>query len=274
LRARAPRARTRRHSAGAAIFSDPILTNPYFYAAAIPAVILVGLGKGGFSGLGALCVPVMALAISPVQAAAILLPILMVQDLVTTWMFRGLWNLRQVGILISGGIVGVFAGYALAASVSVAAIELALGFICILFGLHRLWVERGGEFAAVTFPAWVGVVAGAAGGFTSQLAHAGGPPIQMYFTPQRVDRDMFLGTTTLFFTLLNWVKVPAYAALGQLTPANLSIAAVLLPLAIVSTWIGARLARSIASARFFRIIYAIMIVLGLKLCWDGAASLA
>ncbi|GAM98007.1 integral membrane protein [alpha proteobacterium U9-1i] len=236
-------------------------------------MILVGLGKGGFSGLGALCVPVMALAISPVQAAAILLPILMVQDVVTTWIFRGLWDLRQVGVLIVGGVAGVFAGFVLAATVSVAMIELALGGICILFGLHRLWVERGGEFAAMKFPAWVGVAAGAAAGFTSQLAHAGGPPIQMYYAPQRVDRDMFLGTTTLFFTVLNWVKLPAFAALGQLTITNLAASIVLLPLAIVATWIGARLARSISSARFFRVIYALMIVLGLKLCWDGVAGL-
>jgi uncharacterized membrane protein YfcA len=236
-------------------------------------VILVGLGKGGFSGLGALCVPVLALAISPVQAAAIMLPILMVQDVVTTWIFRGLWDLRQVGILLLGGVVGVFAGYALAASVDVALIEVALGIICILFGLHRLWVERGGEFAAMKFPPWVGVVAGAAGGFTSQLAHAGGPPIQMYFTPQRPDRDMFLGTTTLFFTIINWVKLPAYIALGQMTQANLVLSAILFPLAIVATWVGAKLARSISGARFFRIIYALMILLGLKLCWDGFAGL-
>lgn len=189
-------------------------------------MILVGLGKGGFSGLGALCVPVLALAISPVQAAAIMLPILMVQDVVTTWIFRGLWNLRQVGILILGGVLGVFAGYALAASVDVALIEVALGIICILFG------------------------------------------------PQRVDRDMFLGTSTLFFTLLNWVKLPAYMALGQMTQANLTAAAILFPLAIAATWAGAWLARSISSARFFRIIYALMILLGLKLCWDGFAGLA
>jgi uncharacterized membrane protein YfcA len=259
---------------GAVIFSDPLLINPHFYAAAIPAVILVGLGKGGFSGLGALCVPVLALAISPVQAAAIMLPILMVQDVVTTWIFRGLWDLRQVGVLILGGVLGVFAGYALAATVDVALIEVALGIICILFGLHRLWVERGGEFAAMKFPTWVGIVAGVAGGFTSQLAHAGGPPIQMYFAPQRVGRDMFLGTTTLFFTALNWIKLPAYMALGQMTQTNMIAAAILFPLAIVSTWAGARLARSISGARFFRIIYALMIVLGLKLCWDGVAGLA
>jgi uncharacterized membrane protein YfcA len=193
---------------------------------------------------------------------------------VTLWVFRGLWNLRQVVILISGGVVGVAAGYLLAASVPVALIELALGLISILFGLHRLWVERGGEFAAQKFPPWVGVVAGGVSGFTSQLAHAGGPPIQMYFTPQRMDRDAFLGTTALFFALINWIKLPAYIALGQMTQANLVAAAILFPLAIVSTWAGAKLARSISGARFFRIIYALMILLGLKLCWDGVTGLA
>ncbi|MES1203434.1 MAG: sulfite exporter TauE/SafE family protein [Pseudomonadota bacterium] len=252
-----------------------MLTNPYFYAAAIPAVIAVGLAKGGLSGLGVLGVPILALAISPVQAAAIILPILIVQDVVSLWVFRGLWSLRLVGILMLGGIAGVALGFALAASVSTPAVELSLGAICFAFGAHRIWLERPGAGGVVgqPLPQWTGVMFGLVSGFTSQIAHAGGPPVQIYLMQRRVERDVFLGTSTLFFAILNWVKVPAYVALGQFTPTNLGAALVLFPLAVASTLAGARISRSLTGRTFFRVTYVLMVLLGLKLAWDGAHGL-
>jgi uncharacterized protein len=235
---------------------------------------MLGLAKGGFSGLGVLAVPLLSLAISPVQAAAITLPILIAQDVVSVWVFRGLWDKKLVAILLAGGVVGVLLGFLLAASVSQAAVELALGVISAVFGAQRLWIERrGAVIAPWQAPPWVGVMFGVFAGFTSQIAHAGGPPVQMYLTPRQLERDIFLGTTTLFFAILNWIKVPAYIALGQFTPNNLAIAAVLLPLAIVATIIGARLARSIAGPTFYKVVYVLMVLLGAKLVWDGAAGL-
>lgn len=237
-------------------------------------MVVLGLAKGGFSGLGVLAVPLLSLVISPVQAAAITLPILIAQDVVSVWVFRGLWDKRLVAILLAGGVVGVLLGFLLAASVSQAAVELALGGISMVFGAQRLWLERRG--AVITpwlAPTWVGVLLGVFAGFTSQIAHAGGPPVQMYLTPRQLERDIFLGTTTLFFTILNWIKVPAYIALGQFTPNNLGIAAALLPLAIVATIAGARLARSIAGPTFYQIVYVLMVLLGAKLVWDGVQGL-
>src|SRR3954464_13339664 len=102
-------------------------TDPLFYAVAIPAVILLGLAKGGFSGIGVLSVPLMALAVSPVQAASITLPILIVQDAVSVWVFRRAWDGRHLAILIPSSLVGIVLGYVLAAHVSSAAVELAVG---------------------------------------------------------------------------------------------------------------------------------------------------
>lgn len=267
--------RPRRRPAGLRVTSvDPLLTSPLFWAASIIAVTAVGFGKGGFGGLGVLGVPLMALAMSPVQAAAILLPILIVQDAVSIRIFWRTWDLRQVLLMFAGAVLGVVAGFLLAANVSVAVVELVVGAISVLFGLHRLWVERpGAHLSAVAFPNWVGVLAGVAAGFTSQIAHAGGPPVQMYLMPQRQERDVFLGTTTLFFALLNWIKVPAYVALGQFTPTNLGLAAALLPVAIFTTWLGAKLARSLHGRLLFTVIYLLMIALGLKLVWDGVNGL-
>lgn len=247
-----------------------MLTDPWFYAAAIPAVILLGLAKGGFAGIGILGVPLLALVISPVQAAAILLPILLVQDVVSVAAFYRSRDDRVLWQMLPGAAIGIAAGYLMAAQVSVAMVELAVGVITLTFAVQRM---RGGV-AALTVPRpWAAGVMGAASGFTSQIAHAGGPPFQMHVVPLGLDRDRFIGTSAIFFAVVNWMKVPAYAALGQFSHANLRAAAILMPLAIVSTWAGVRLVRRVDAANFYRIIYALMLLVGSKLVWDGIAGL-
>ena len=241
-----------------------------FYFFAIPAVILIGLAKGGFSGLGALGMPLMALGIDPVAGAAILLPILIVQDLVGVAAFRKSWDGRVLAILLPGAIIGVVLGYLLAAEVSSDAILATLGAVSILFGAHRLWTERGKRMVAPSSSSpWVGSLFGIATGFTSQIAHAGGPPFQMWVIPRRLPRDVFIGTSAIFFAVLNWIKVPAYLALGQFTKANAIATALLLPIAILASLAGVRLVRKVPMERFYVIIYSLMIVAGGKLLLDG-----
>jgi uncharacterized membrane protein YfcA len=244
--------------------------DPSFYVFAIPAVILIGLAKGGFSGLGALGMPLIALGIDPVAGAAILLPILIAQDVVGVAAFRKSWDGRVLAILLPGAVVGVALGYLLAARVSSDAILAALGAVSILFGVHRLWIERGGRMVAPSSSSpWVGSLFGIATGFTSQIAHAGGPPFQMWVMPRRLPRDVFIGTSAIFFAALNWIKVPAYVALGQFTKANAVATALLLPVAILSSLAGVRLVRKVPMERFYVIIYSLMIVAGGKLLLDG-----
>jgi uncharacterized protein len=253
-----------------------MITDPYFYALAIPAVVILGLAKGGFAGVGVIAVPLMALAVSPVLAASITLPILIVQDVVSVWSFRRTWNGGILALMLPSAAVGIFAGFALAAFVKPGAVELAIGVISIAFAVQRLCIERRGapaiEPRAEGLP-WRGILAGVAAGFTSQISHAGGPPFQMYVLPKRLERDTFIGTSSLFFAAVNWMKVPAYFALGQFTRQSLSTAAVLLPLAIGSTWAGVWLVRRVPAERFYRIIYGLLVFVGAKLAWDGAASL-
>lgn len=253
-----------------------MITDPFFYALAIPAVIILGLAKGGFAGVGVIAVPLMALAVSPVVAASVTLPILIVQDVVSVWAFRRTWDRKILILMLPSAAVGIFAGYALAAFVKPGAVELAIGAISLVFAIQRLWVERGGAVLAEPRPEglpWRGVLAGVAAGFTSQISHAGGPPFQMYVLPKRLARDTFIGTSALFFAAVNWMKVPAYLALGQFTRGSLATSAVLLPVAIGSTWAGVWLVRRVPSERFYQVIYVLLILVGGKLAWDGAASL-
>ena len=248
--------------------SEPLL----FYALAVPAVVLLGLSKGGFAGLGALSLPMLALAISPVRAAAILLPILIVQDVVGVWAFRRDWDAAILAWMLPGAGIGILLGYLFAAQVSSAAVLALVGTISVLFGLYRLWSERRGSVAvAAQAPGWVGSLLGIASGFTSQIAHAGQPPFQVYVLPRRPPRDVLVGTTAIFFAAVNWAKVPAYWALGQFDRDTLGVAALLLPVAIASTFAGVWLVRRVSPERFYTAIYALMVLVGVKLIWDALA---
>lgn len=258
-----------------------MLTDPLFYAVAVPAVILLGLAKGGFAGIGVVAVPLMALVISPVLAAAITLPILLAQDVVSVWSFRKTWDKGLLVLMLPAAAVGVFVGWLLAARVSVAAVELSIGLISIAFSLQRLWAERAVKAAEAVeagpgrplMGLGLGALCGAIAGFTSQVAHAGGPPFQIYVLPRRLPRDVFIGTSAIFFATVNWMKVPAYVALGQFTPQVLTTAAVLLPLALASTWAGVWLVRRVPAEGFYKVIYLLLIAVGAKLAWDGAHGL-
>ncbi len=250
-----------------------MIAEPAFYAAAVPAVILVGLAKGGFSGLGILSLPLMALVISPVQAAAIMLPILMVQDAVSVIAFRGTVDKGMVRRLLPPALLGIALGYGLAAYVSDAAVKLAVGVIAVAFGARRLVLERGGPPAATRPGRLAGWFWGAVIGFTSMIAHAGGPPFQVYALPQRLPRDTFVGTGAVMFAVVNWLKVPPYLMLGEMTAENLTTAGALLPLAAASTWAGVRLVRMVPAERFFPLIYGLLVLVGAKLAWDGVCGL-
>src|SRR3546814_18498312 len=88
--------------------------------------------------------------------------------------------------------------------------------------------------------------------------------------PRKLSRDLLFGTTAVYCGATNWIKVPAYIALGQFTAANMLIPATLIPVAILSTFAGVALVRRVSPAKFNRIIYVLMILVGFKLCWNAA----
>ncbi len=248
-----------------------MIEDPLFYLLAAPAVILLGLSKGGLAGVGSLALPLMALVIDPVQAAAILLPILIAQDIVGVWSFRRHWDWYVLGWTLPGATLGILIGYWFAARVSATGVMALVGAISIAFGAYRLWLGRRATPATgASSPGWVGALAGVASGFTSQIAHAGAPPFQLWVLPRRLPRDMLVGTWDVYFAALNWIKVPAFAALGQFSATNVLTAAALLPLAVVSTFAGVWLVRRIDGERFYTIIYWLMILVGFILLGEAA----
>ncbi|PLK27435.1 sulfite exporter TauE/SafE family protein [Novosphingobium sp. TH158] len=249
-----------------------LLADPYALALAFLAVLVIGMAKGGLSGVGALGTPILALALPPAVAAAVLLPVIIVQDVVSVWSFRHDWSRWIVGWMLPGTIAGITLATGFAASVDERWLLLLLGAITLAFGLLRLWVERGGRIvAASNSPGWVGTLFGVAAGITSQVAHAGGPPFQMWVTPRRLPHTTYIGTNAVLFALMNWIKVPGYIMLGTLNWETLKAAMLLMPLAVVSTIITLKILRRLDSHRFYTIIYWLMVLLGAKLVWDGIA---
>lgn len=210
-----------------------MITDIGFYAVAIPAVILLGLGKGGFAGIGALSLPLLALSVPPLRGAAIMLPILMVQDIVSVTSYWRQWDWKNLAVLFPGAVVGVFVASLVAAHISVGVFELVLGVISAAFGVRSLLPRL--SLADPSPSRAHGVFWGAVSGFTSMVANTGGPPFQIYMTPQRLPHTVFVGTMAFFFFVLNWIKLPPFLALGELTRGTFETSAVLFPLAIAST---------------------------------------
>ncbi|WP_187968702.1 sulfite exporter TauE/SafE family protein [Aquibium microcysteis] len=253
---------------------DALPTDPFFYAAAIPAVILVGLAKGGLGGaMGFLGVPVMALAISPIQAAAILLPILVVMDMVSLWSWRGNHHLPTLAVLLPGAMAGIGLGWLTAAVVTPDIVRLILGIVTTVFVLRWLWQKYARSDVAAPQRPLFGVFWGLVSGFTSFVAHAGGPPFQVYVLPQRLAPALYVGTSVIYFAVVNAVKLVPYFALGQFDAANLAASAILLPLAPVATLLGAFIVRRLKPEAFYGLTYATVMVVALKLLWDGLSAL-
>ncbi len=252
-----------------------MITDPIFYLAAIPAVVFFGIAKGGFgSGLGVLAVPLMAMVVEPVKAAAILLPILCVMDLIGLWAYRGKWVWPELRILLPAASVGIVAGTLMFEYMSPARLRLLLGVVAVSFTLHHWLQSRLSRVSGQKlFGPVVGIGAATVAGFTSFIAHSGGPPITMYLLRRGIDRTQFVATTVVFFAVVNYVKIAPYAWLGQFDDSNLMTALVLAPLAPVGMGMGIWLHNRVTDRFFFQIAYVMLFVVGIKLMWDGISSL-
>jgi uncharacterized membrane protein YfcA len=244
-------------------FRKSVITDPWFILLAVPAVTFLGLAKGGFSGIGMAAAPLMALSMPPLQAAAILLPILLVQDAISVWNYRHTWSRRNLEVMLPGAVIGVAAAWILAAHVSDAVLRLAVGIIGVSFVLNR-WL-RMNPLEASKPTVLGGVFWGGLSGFTSTLVQAGSPPLQVHLLPQKLPKLTFVGTSMIFFATVNWIKVVPYFGLGQFSSRTLATSLMLMPLAVAANFLGLWLVRVMPSELFFRLAYMLMFVISLAL---------
>ena len=249
----------------------PFVTDPWFYALAIPAVLLTGISKGGFaSGAGNLLVPLMALTVPAPVAAGIALPLLCAMDVSGLKAWWGRWDKREMRVLIPGALAGILIGALTFRYMSDRAILSMVGLTTLVFLGRTLWLSRHRQPppAAPHDPVKGGLCA-AASGFTSTIAHAGSPPLAIYLYPRRLDRQVMAATTVVFFGIVNYVKLVPYYFLGNLSAGNLLTSLVLLPLAPIGVRLGVWLQGRISDKVFYRVIHVLLAATGLKLVSDG-----
>ncbi len=236
------------------------------------AAFVVGLSKGGLPSIGTLGVPLMALVISPVIAAALLLPIYLATDLVGLWLYRRTYSARNLRILVPAGLIGVLIGWAFASQVSDSLVELLVGLVGIWF-CASTWLRNGAGGAAKPADLPRGMFWGTLAGFTSFVSHAGAPPFQMYVLPQRLAKLAFAGTSTILFAIINWAKVIPYWQMNSFTAVDPALPLLTLPVGILGTVVGAKLTRAIPEGLFFLLVNIALLLVSLKLIYDGLTGL-
>ena len=252
--------------------SELFVFEPLFYAVAIPAVIFTGISKSGLGGgMGQLSVPAMAIFISPVAAAAIMLPILCFIDLINIWGYRRDWHRGNVALMVPGAIVGIGIGALTYRHVDENAVRLLLGIIILIFAMSY-FVQRTPMATGSRGSKALGSFCGMLSGFTSFVAHAGGGPMKFYILPQRLDKRLFVGTHVMFFFIVNQLKIWPYLWLGQFSTENLMTSLVLAPVVPIGVWLGWWLNRVLSLELFYKICYVLLFVAGAKLVSDGLSG--
>ena len=243
------------------------ITDPFFYFIAIPAVLLVGIAKGGFAGtLGAITVPLMSFVIDPISAAAILLPILCVMDIFAAWNFRHSFDVSHLKVLLPGSVIGIALAAVLMGKMTEDHIRIMVGVISIGFSLNH-WLglsARNSKPGKASGYFWGGVA-----GFTSTQVHAGGPPLSIYMLPQRLEKNTLIGTMVMFFFFINFVKLIPYSYLDLFTFRNLMTSLILMPIAPLGVRLGYWLLHKIPEDMVYKILYLSLFILGVKMIVEG-----
>ncbi len=247
-----------------------LVADPRFYAVAIVAVVLTGISKGGIGAAGGFSVPLLSLVISPIQAAAIMLPILILIDLIGVYAYRRDWDRGNMAIILPAGLAGIGVG-------SLTFRYLNDDYIRVLLGLIACGFVAFSVLAGPPRPARPsrskGYLCATVSGFTSFVAHAGGPPLAIYLLPQRLEKALYVGTTIIFFTAINAAKIVPYLMLGLFDARNLGTAVALLPVAGAGMLLGIWVRKRLSTEWFYRVAHLLMFATGAKLLYDGAVNL-
>lgn len=242
-----------------------------FWAVAVIAAAMTGMGKGGLPIVGALVVPLLSLVISPVVAAGLMLPVYVVSDWFGLYAYRKEFDRRILVIAMAGMTIGVGLGWATASLVPEAWVTALVGLISVAFALNQL-LRR----PAMTEPRRPAVAPGLAwctvAGFTSFVSHTGGPPYQVWTLPLGMRKAVFAGTSTIAFAYVNAIKLVPYFLLGQINLHSLELATLLMPVAALSVFLGVWLVKVLPEKLFFRVVTWSLLIVGAQLVYKGLSA--
>ena len=241
-----------------------LITDPWFYITAVPAVLIYGIGKGGFGGaMGVIAVPLMALAVSPMQAAAVLLPILCVMDIFAIRVHYRYADYTLLKRMLPAAFIGVFLASILMGFIEPVGLNIVVGLLSLLFFLQYLFKKHSSSQQGNV---WLWCILG---GFSSTTIHAGGGPVSIYLLPQKLEKVTLIATMALFFGIVNLCKLIPYTLLGNFDTTNLFTAALLMPLAPVGVKVGVILLHRSSEQLIYRVSYLFLFLSGAKLLGDG-----
>jgi uncharacterized membrane protein YfcA len=241
--------------------------SPTFFLVAAAAAFFVGTSKGGLPMVGVLGVPLLALVMPPVAAAALLLPVYIVSDMVGLWAYRKQYSPRNLAILVPAMIGGVGLGWATAKITEEWMVTLIVGLVGLYYCATVVFRKANTPPKPADVPR--GVFWGTIAGFTSFVSHTGGPPYQTYVLPQKLPKMVFAGTSTIVFAIINLVKLVPYWALGQFNLANLEVAAMLSPIAVAGALIGYKFTTLLPERIFYRLVEVALFLISLKLIHEA-----
>jgi hypothetical protein len=229
---------------------------------------LVGIAKTGVPGVGTLAVPLMVLAIGDArQAAGWLLPLLCVADVLAVAIYRRQVYARRLFVLfpwvLGGMIAGALALYAPEPTLRpmVAVIVLVMIAFRLLGGLGSMHPDSSARPARAAPDSWrQAAVYGTAAGFSTTLANAAGPVMNLYLLAKRLPKDEFVGTGAWFFLIVNLCKLPIYAGHGLINRPSLAFDAILVPAVLAGAVTGRAALRRLPQRTFERLVLALTIL--------------
>ena len=238
-------------------------------------VLFIGIAKAGFGGgLGMLTTPICVLAFGasgkqPAFAVGTLLPLLCAGDLFSMYHYWGRWERRNLKFLLPGVVAGVIIGVQLIERFRPHQLNFAIGLIAVLFVLFQFVKDRvfraEGAFAPNHL---LGLPCGLGTGITSTFAHGAGPVVSIFLIPQQLPKEIFMGTSILIFTWVNWIKLPFFCLAGIVTRETLLTGLCYLPLVPVGVWLGVWMNRRCPEKAFLKVVYVTLFLAGLQLMFN------
>jgi uncharacterized membrane protein YfcA len=204
----------------------------------------------------------------PIKAGTLLAPLFVAMDLYALRFWRpNTWSRPDLTVLAPGLLAGVATGYSILRQVDRHLVEVLMAVTTLLFAL--LWWRDKSGAAARPRSKPKAILAGTASGITTMVAHSGGPPLAMYLLPLGLSKEIYAGTTSLFFMIGNLAKAGPWLAVGQLSMDFWLLMTMCLPAAFFGVWTGWKLHGRLNQEQLYRLCYGLLVITALKLLWDG-----
>ena len=233
------------------------------------ATLLIALVKGAYGGgFGLIGIPLLSMVMDPISAGAIIAPLFIPMDIAALRYFPPrTWSRPDIKVLVPGMLMGTALGAALLSVLDIRLVSITISAVALAFAVH--WYIGGQKVAIAPRVAWHGVLAGTISGFTSLVAHSGGPPLAVYLLRLGLSKEVYVGTNTIYFIIVNFIKLWPWLYVGSPTRAMWLLIGICTPIAMLGVWLGWQLHQRLDQRKMYQGCYALLVLSSSKLLWDG-----